>query len=317
MSKTNSEVEIRAFRKLELKPRSGIYKFFNNAMRDPYVLVAPATVAALAISCFAIVFCIVISFFKWDLIKDTRTFVGFYNYRYIFNDPIFLKALSNTITYAIFVVLIGTALKVLLGLFLNKNTKAHNLVQTIMFTPHIIASVAIAMVFRYMMMPSEGGVFNTILGWFGLPPCGWYMDKKTALGSLIFIALWSGMGYGVLLAISGLRAIPEYVYEAARLDKSSKLNTLFKISVPLLSPTIFYMLITTCVGAFTTYDIVDLMTTGGPDNATNMLTYYIYEQGIHFMHYGRAMAAAVILMIIVSSLTLISFKVSANKIHYQ
>ena len=311
-----SNVEVRSFRKLELKQRSAFYKFGNNALRNPYLLMAPATLVAMAISCFAIVFCIIISFYKWDLIADTRTFVGWSNYQYIFTDSLFLQSLSNTITYAIYIVFVGTALKVLLGLFMNKNTTAHNFVQTIMFTPHIIASVATAIVFRYMMMP-EGGVFNTILGWFGLPPSGWYLDQETALISLVIIALWHGMGYGVLLVISGLRAIPDYVYEAAKLDRSSKANTLFKVSVPLLSPTVFYMLITTCVGAFTTYDIVDLMTQGGPNNATSMLTYYIYEQGIRFMHYGRAMAAAVILMIIASSLTLLSFKVSAKKIHYQ
>ena len=313
---TPNNTEIRAFRKLELRQHNRGYKILNGALKNPYVLMAPAVLAALAISCFAIVYCIVISFFKWDLIADTRTFVGLYNYKYIFADPIFLQALSNTVTYAIFIVIIGTALKVLLGIFLNKNTPGHNFVQTIMFTPHIIASVAVAVVFRYLMMP-EGGVFNTILGWIGLPPSKWYMGQESALASLIFIALWHGLGYGVLIAISGLRAIPDYVYEAARLDKSSKTNTLMKITMPLLSPTIFYLLITTCVGAFTTYDIVDLMTSGGPNNATMMLTYYIYEQGIRFMHYGRAMAAAVILMIICSSLTLLSFKVSAKKIHYQ
>ncbi len=313
---TPNNTEIRAFRKLELRQHNRGYKILNGALKNPYVLMGPAVIAALMISCFAIVYCIVISFFKWDLIADTRTFVGLYNYKYIFADPIFLQALSNTVTYAIFIVIIGTALKVLLGIFLNKNTPGHNFVQTIMFTPHIIASVAVAVVFRYLMMP-EGGVFNTILGWIGLPPSKWYMGQESALASLIFIALWHGLGYGVLIAISGLRAIPDYVYEAARLDKSSKTNTLMKITLPLLSPTIFYLLITTCVGAFTTYDIVDLMTSGGPNNATMMLTYYIYEQGIRFMHYGRAMAAAVILMIICSSLTLLSFKVSAKKIHYQ
>lgn len=313
---TPNKTEIRAFRKLELKQHSKAYKIGNAALKNPYVLMAPALIAAMAISCFAIVYCIVISFFKWDLIANTRTFVGLYNYQYIFSDPIFLQALSNTVTFAIYVVFIGTALKVLLGVFLNKNTPAHNFVQTIMFTPHIIASVAVAIVFRYMMMP-EGGVFNTVLGWIGLPPSGWYMAQESALGSLIFISLWMGMGYGVLLVISGLRAIPDYVYEAARLDKSSKTTTLMKITLPLLSPTIFYMLITTCVGAFTTYDIVDLMTSGGPNNATMMLTYYIYEQGIRFMHYGRAMAASVVLLVITSSLSVVNFAMAGKKVHYQ
>ena len=313
---TPNKTEIRAFRKLELKQHGTAYKILNGALKNPYVLIAPAVIIALGTTIYALIYCIYLSFMKWDPILGTKEFVGLYNYKYIFTDELFLTSLKNTVVFMLVTVFVGLVLKVLVGVFLNKNKPFHNLVQTIMFSPYIIASVAVATIFKYMMQPS-GGVFNEVLSWFGMEPSLWYMGEDTALMSLAFITIWQGMGYGVLIVISGLRAIPDYVYEAARLDKSSKLNTLFKISVPLLSPTIFYMLITTCVGAFTTYDIVDLMTTGGPDNATNMLTYYIYEQGIHFMHYGRAMAAAVILMIIVSSLTLISFKVSANKIHYQ
>ena len=307
---------MQAFRKLELKKHSIFYKIGNGALKSPYVLMAPAIICALCISVYAIVYCIVLSFYKWDLIANTRTFIGWKNYKYIFTDKVFLRSLSNTLWFMVYTVFVGVMLKILIALFLNKNKPGHNLVQTIMFTPHIIASVAIAMVFRYMMNPTSG-VFNQILGWFGLPPSTWYMGEKTALGSLILISVWGSMGYGVLVAIAGLRSIPTYVYEAARLDRASKPVTFFKITVPLLSPTIFYMLITTSVTAFTTYDMVDIMTSGGPNNATMMLTYYIYEQGIRFMHYGRAMAASVILLIIVSLLTAFSFKISANKIHYQ
>ena len=313
---TPNKTEIRAFRKLELKQHGTAYKILNGALKNPYVLIAPAVIIALGTTIYALIYCIYLSFMKWDPIFGTKEFVGLYNYKYIFTDELFLTALKNTIIFMVVTVFIGLVLKVLVGVFLNKNKPFHNLVQTIMFSPYIIASVAVATIFKYMMQPS-GGVFNQVLGLLGLEPSLWYMGEDTALMSLAFITIWQGMGYGVLIVISGLRAIPDYVYEAARLDKSSKTTTMMKITMPLLSPTIFYLLITTCVGAFTTYDIVDLMTQGGPNNATMMLTYYIYEQGIRFMHYGRAMAAAVILMIICSSLTLLSFKASAKKIHYQ
>lgn len=313
---TPNKTEIRAFRKLELKQHGTAYKILNGALKNPYVLIAPAVIIALGTTIYALIYCIYLSFMKWDPIFGTKEFVGLYNYKYIFSDELFLTALKNTIIFMVVTVFIGLVLKVLVGVFLNKNKPFHNLVQTIMFSPYIIASVAVATIFKYMMQPS-GGVFNQVLGLLGIEPSLWYMGEDTALMSLAFITIWQGMGYGVLIVISGLRAIPDYVYEAARLDKSSKSKTFFHITMPLLSPTLFYLLVTSSVGAFTTFDIVSMMTDGGPGTATYMLAYYVYMQGIRFMHYGRAMAASVVLLIITSSLSVLNFAMAGKKVHYQ
>ena len=313
---TPNKTEIRAFRKLELKQHGTAYKILNGALKNPYVLIAPAVIIALGTTIYALIYCIYLSFMKWDPIFGTKEFVGLYNYKYIFTDELFLTALKNTIIFMVVTVFIGLVLKVLVGVFLNKNKPFHNLVQTIMFSPYIIASVAVATIFKYMMQPS-GGVFNQVLGLLGLEPSLWYMGEDTALMSLAFITIWQGMGYGVLIVISGLRAIPDYVYEAARLDKSSRSKTFFHITMPLLSPTLFYLLVTSSVGAFTTFDIVSMMTDGGPGTATYMLAYYVYMQGIRFMHYGRAMAASVVLLLITSSLSALNFAMAGKKVHYQ
>ena len=313
---TNKQAEIRAFRKLELKKHGPVYRFFNNALKNPYVLIAPAEIIALGTTVFALVFCLYMSFMKWDLITGEKQFVGLYNYKYIFTDELFLTSLRNTIVFMFVTVIIGMVFKVLVGVFLNKNRPAHNLVQTIIFTPYIISTVAIAVIFKYMMQPT-GGVFNQILGWLHLPTSNWYLGESSALMSLAFITVWQGLGYGVLIVISGLRAIPNYVYEAARLDKASTSKTFFSITMPLLSPTIFYLLVTSSVTAFTTFDIVSMMTEGGPGTSTYMLAYYVYMQGIRFMHYGRAMAASVVLLIITSTLSAISFALAGKKVHYQ
>ena len=313
---TPNKTEIRAFRKLELKQHGTAYKILNGALKNPYVLIAPAVIIALGTTIYALIYCIYLSFMKWDPIFGTKEFVGLYNYKYIFSDELFLTALKNTIIFMVVTVFIGLVLKVLVGVFLNKNKPFHNLVQTIMFSPYIIASVAVATIFKYMMQLS-GGVFNQVLGLLGMEPSLWYMGEDTALMSLAFITIWQGMGYGVLIVISGLRAIPDYVYEAARLDKSSKSKTFFHITMPLLSPTLFYLLVTSSVGAFTTFDIVSMMTDGGPGTATYMLAYYVYMQGIRFMHYGRAMAASVVLLIITSSLSVLNFAMAGKKVHYQ
>lgn len=316
MSTIDRSLEIRAFRKLELKKRGPLYNILNKALKNPYVLIAPAVIIAIGTTIFALVFCIAMSFMKWDMITGEREFVGLHNYRFIFTDELFLTSLFNTVVFMLVSVFVGLVLKVLIGVFLNKNKPGHNLVQTIMFTPYIIATVAIAVVFKYMMKP-DNGVFNQILTWLRLPTSQWYMGQDSALMSLAFIFIWQSMGYGALIVISGLRAIPNHVYEAARLDKSSKPKTFFKITVPLLSPTIFYLLVTTSVGAFTTFDIVQMMTQGGPGTSTYMLAYYVYMQGIRFMHYGRAMAASVVLLIITSSLSIINFALAGKKVHYQ
>ena len=313
---TPNKTEIRAFRKLELKQHGTAYKILNGALKNPYVLIAPAVIIALGTTIYALIYCIYLSFMKWDPIFGTKEFVGLYNYKYIFTDELFLTALKNTIIFMVVTVFIGLVLKVLVGVFLNKNKPFHNLVQTIMFSPYIIASVAVATIFKYMMQPS-GGVFNQVLGLLGIEPSLWYMGEDSALMSLAFITIWQGMGYGVLIVISGLRAIPDYVYEAARLDKSSKSKTFFHITMPLLSPTLFYLLVTSSVGAFTTFDIVSMMTDGGPGTATYMLAYYVYMQGIRFMHYGRAMAASVVLLLITSSLSALNFAMAGKKVHYQ
>lgn len=313
---TNNQSDIRVFRKLELKHHGPVYKFLNNALKNPYVLIAPAEIIALGTTVFALGFCIYMSFMKWDLISGKREFVGLYNYKYIFTDELFLTSLKNTIIFMFVTVFIGMIFKVLVGVFLNKNRPAHNLVQTIIFTPYIISTVAIAVIFKYMMQPT-GGVFNQILTWLHLPTSNWYLGEESALMSLAFITIWQGLGYGVLIVISGLRAIPNYVYEAARLDKASKSKTFFSITMPLLSPTIFYLLVTSSVTAFTTFDIVSMMTNGGPGTSTYMLAYYVYMQGIRFMHYGRAMAASVVLLLITATLSAISFALAGKKVHYQ
>lgn len=304
------------YKKLELKEHNKIYKIANRLLKCPYVLVAPAVILAVTMTIYPMLFCIYMSFQNWDLMTNEATFVGLENFKYIFTNEAFLKTIKNTLIFLVATVFGGLSLQILCGVFLNKNTKVHNIVQTVMFTPYIISTVAIAMVFKYLMM-KDGGLFNTIIEFFGGKGIGWYLEPDTALFSIIIISIWSSLGYGVLIIISGLKSIPDYIYEAARLDRSRGLNTFIHITLPLLSPTIFFLLVNSTVSAFTSFDTVKLLTEGGPNNSTNLLAYYIYEQGIGFMHYGRAMAASVVLIIITCTLSFLNFKFAGKKVHYQ
>ncbi|MDR0840051.1 MAG: sugar ABC transporter permease [Christensenellaceae bacterium] len=302
--------------RLELKERSWFYKALNTALKCPYVLIAPAIIVALWMVIYPIFFGLYASFTKWDMFTKSFTWVGLANYKFLLVSEDFWKTMGNTLLYMVVFVLAGISLNVLLGVFLNKNKPAHNLIQTIMFTPHIISFVSVALIWLWLMQPANG-ILNYVLNILGLKSSYWYRSADSSLLSILIVALWKGMGYGVLVVISGLRSIPQYVYEAARLDKSSKPNTFFKITLPLLSPTLFFLIVTSVVSSFCTYDVVALMTKGGTDNSSNLLAYYIYQQGFLFGHFGRAMAASMILLVMTSVISFLNFKFAGKEVHYQ
>ena len=302
--------------KLELKKRGSLYRVINRVLKCPYVLIAPSLITCLVLTIYPMCFGAYLSVHKWDPLSGRKKFVGLDNFKYLFESEDFHKVLSNTIIYMLVILFVGLALKVLLGVFLNKRSPAHNLVQTVIFTPHIIASVSVSVIFMWIMDPAHG-ILNMALNAVGLPSSNWYLSKDTALLSVLIVAIWQSCGHGVLLVIAALRGIPEYIYEAAKLDKSTPFKTFTKITIPLLSPTLLYMVVTTTASAFTSFDIIKMMTDGGPDNATNLIAYYVYQQGIMFMQYGRAMAAGVILFAFTATLSAINFFVLDRKVHYQ
>ena len=302
--------------RFEVKKHGGFYKFFNKLMKNAYILIAPAMITCLALTIFPMCFAVYLGFHKWDPISGRKKLVWFDNFRYLFQSEDFIKVIGNTLLFMFFIVFVGLLIKLLIGIFLNKRTPLHNFTQTVIFTPHIVASVSVAIIFMGMMAP-KSGLFNTILSAFGLPTSNWYLGADSAMASVIMVSIWQSTGYGVLLIIAGLRGIPDYIYEAARLDRSKPINTFFKITIPLLSPTLLYLLITTVCSAFTSFDVIKMMTDGGPDNATNLIAYYVYQQGMMFNQYGRAMAAAVILLIFTATLSAINFFALDRKVYYQ
>lgn len=302
--------------KLELREHNKVYRFFNRLLKCPYVLLAPSLLTCLALTVLPMCFGFYLSFHKWDPLTGRKKFVGFDNFRYIFSSEDFHKVILNTIIYMLVILFAGLLIKILLGVFLNKRTPIHNFVQTVVFTPYLIASVSVAVIFSWLMDPGNG-IFNYVLSAVGLPTSNWLKSADTALMSVLIVAIWSDCGYGALLIIAALRGIPEYIYEAAKLDKSTPTKTFTRITLPLLSPTLLYMVVTTTASAFTSFDIIKMMTEGGPDNATNLIAYYVYQQGLMFNQYGRAMAAAVILVIFTATLSCINFFGLDRKVHYQ
>lgn len=150
---------------------------------------------------------------------------------------------------------------VLIGILLQKSTALNNFVQSIMFTPHIISFVSVTIMWMWLLDP-QMGIVNYVLKMVGLEPLKWMMSPDTSLISIILVSIWKGLGFNAMIIIAGLQGIPQYIYEAAKLDNASKWTTMFRVTLPLLSPTLLFLFITSIIGSFSSFDIVNLMTKG-------------------------------------------------------
>ncbi len=282
----------------------------------PYGMVAPAIVIFSLFFIYPIFYMMYLSMFDWNFISPTKTFVGLQNFKDLLADADFRKVLSNTTVYTVLTVTLTTGLALLLAIWLNRKGMFHAFVQGAIFSPHIISLVSISLLWSWLMDP-EYGLLNWVIGLFGFGPLQWLSHPGSSLVSLVIVAVWKGLGYNTLVFIAGLQSIPGDIHEAAALDRSKPWTTFHRLILPMLSPTIFFLVIINLLSSFQVFETIAIMTQGGPVNSTNTLVYYIYENGFRFFKIGYASAAGVILLFIVGVLTLIYFKLLSNRVHYR
>ena len=278
-----------------------------------YLFVAPAFLGALLSTVFPCIFMLVAAWFKLDLAHlENSKFVGFKNFEMMFKyDTEFQKSLGNTILYALFTFGLLTVVTIAMAAWLSKNTRIHNAAQTMVFTPHIASLVSVSIVWIALLNPN--GIVNQILAVFGIEGPGWLIQENTSLLSVSFVQVWKDIGYYVLIIIAGLQGIPTYVYEAAKLDKATKATTFFKITLPMLTPTLSFVFITKFINSFKVFAPIQIMTDGGPMGSSMVLSYWIYKVGRVGYNYGLAMAGAIILTIVVGTCTIINNNIFSDK----
>lgn len=281
----------------------------------PYLMIAPAMIICTVFMIYPIIYMVYLSFFKWNMIGDMK-YIGLENYIALFTDSEFIEVLLNTCQFTVWTVAGFIVFGLLLALYLNKNTKINRMMQSVVFIPYIVPLVSIAFIWMWIM-DSEVGLLNYILNLFGIDSVKWLSDPKVAMYSLVIVNIWKGTGYYALIFLSALQSIPSYLYEAAELDKANKVTVFFKITLPMLSPTLFFLVLTATIASFKVFETINIMTQGGPVNSTNTLVYYIYEYGFSFYKIGYASAVGVVLMVIVGLLTLLYFGLLHKKVHYQ
>jgi sn-glycerol 3-phosphate transport system permease protein len=282
----------------------------------PYLLVGPAITILVIFVIYPMMYLIYSSFTAGSLISASTTFVGFANYRDLLTSADFIRVMVNTVKYTCLVVLQIMMFATLLALWFSKKGKIYDFAQSAIFTPHIISLVSVSLVWLWLMDPQIGFI-NSFLRILRLPACPWLTSPTTALYSLIMVSLWRESGYYSLLIIAALKSIPKEIFEAAALDDASPFLVFRKITLPMISPTLFFILVVASIGSFQVFDTINIMTQGGPINSTNVFVYFIYEYAFKFFKIGYASAAGVFLLLLVSVLTVVYFSILGKQVHYK
>lgn len=283
----------------------------------PYLLVGPAMLLLLIFVFYPLVNLVYLSFFDYNLIRE-KTFVGLKNYQVLFFVKTdFLDALHNTAVYTLSVLFFSLLLAVLFALWLEPDSRINRFLQKSMFTPYLISMVSCAYIWSWMY-DADSGILNAMLALFGLPLSRWLNDSDLALFCVAAVAVWKSLGYYLIIVLASIRSIPAEILEAAALDNTPPVRKFFRITLPMISPQLFFLLITITISSFKVFDVVRVMTDGGPGNATDVLVTYIYRYAFQMnARVGYASAAGTVLLVILMILTYFYFRVLSKRVHYQ
>ena len=260
-----------------------------------------------------------LSLYRGNITNPYKTFRGIQNYvDILIKRPEFMTTLKNTVGYVLMYVPICLSLSVIFAVWLQKARKINNFAQTCFFTPHLVATICSAFMWSWIFSPEASGIANGLLKVIGINKHNWLGSRSTAMVCVMIMNTWSAIGHHALIFLSAIKSIPGEIYEAAELDNSSSIKTFFKITLPMISPQIFLMLITMTTNSFKVFESVRKMTGGGPGIATKTVCMFIYDNAFETNNtLGLGAAASIVLTIILMLITLLDFKGLEKKVHYQ
>ena len=281
-----------------------------------YSFLLPTVLSVLIFVAFPVVFSFYISFHKYDYLSTSRPFVGFDNYILMFRTERFWRTLWNSVRYALGAVPLNIVVSLALALLINRKLRGINVFRAAYFSPVVTSSVAVAMIWGWIFDPGFG-LLNYILRLVGIPPQLWLGDPKLAMWSLIFMAVWNSAGYNMMIFLAGLQGIDQEYYDAATVDGANAVQRFRHITLPLLSPTTFFVFITGMIGAIQVFDQIFILTKGGPAGSTRTIVFYLWERGFGAFDMGYASAVAYLLFAVIFLLTQINWRVAGRFVHYQ
>jgi multiple sugar transport system permease protein len=285
-------------------------------MRKPQTgwwFIAPATLHLLVFALVPVAYAAYVSLFRWDILRDERTFVGYDQYRRLMSDAAFWGAMGQTFKYALLAVPGGLVAALLVALAVSQPLKGMAWFRTLFYIPAVSSGVAIAMLWIYVYLP-ERGLINTMLQGLGQPSIDFLNESGWALPALAFMSVWVGLGPRMIIYVAGLMSLPVTVYEAASLDGASGWQKFWRMTMPLLAPTHLFVLVTSTIGAFQTFTPVYMMTNGRPMGTTNLVGYHIYVTAWENFNVSAASAQSFVLLFLLGLVSLAQFRMMRRRL---
>ena len=276
-------------------------KLTNNQNFAAWIFIAPAILGTFIFILIPVICSFGLSFTSWDMLNPIN-FVGLENYKLLLRDGLFYKILLNTIVFALSTSILGVIIPLILAAILNSKIRGSEFYKTAYFLPFITPMVVVGIVWAWIFDPNIG-FLNQVLNIH----INWLYDSKFAMPALIIVSVWKLIGYNMIIFLSAFSSVSQSLFEAAKIDGANAYQTFKNVTIPLLSPTIFFVVIITAISSFQVFDLIYLMTHGGPFDSTNVLVYSIYKNAFEYFNIGKASAIAYVLFVIILVLTLIQW----------
>ncbi|NLZ52686.1 MAG: sugar ABC transporter permease [Thermoanaerobacteraceae bacterium] len=280
-----------------------------------YSFILPNFLGFLCFTLIPVLFSFILSFMQWDSANPIK-FVGLDNFAKMFNDETFKISFANTLYYTAGTVILTLIASLILALILNKNIKGRVIFRAIFFFPYVASLIAVAVVWNMLFHPDMGPV-NSLLVSLGISnPPRWSASVEWAMPTVIGLSVWKGMGYYMIVYLAALQGIPSELYEAAVIDGANSWQQFRYVTLPMLTPTTFFVVMMLVISSFKVFDTIYIMTQGGPGRATNVLVYHIYNTAFIRFEFGYASAISVVLFLVVLAITLVQFRTEKKWVSY-
>lgn len=273
----------------------------------------PSLVALILVLAVPLVYSLITSFFDTNLkYSGLGEFLGLQNYVEILQDTYFIESVVTTAKFTVFVVVIEFLVGLAIALLLNNIQKGRNFFFTIIIVPMMITPIAVGLIWR-LLLHSDLGIVNYLLSQIGISGRAWLADANIALPTVMSIDIWQNVPYMVLVILAGLVTLPTEPYEAAAIDGASRVQSFFRLTVPMMIPTFSVVLLLRTITALKTYDLIFVLTRGGPGTTTEVISYHIYQQAFRYLEIGKASAMSYLLLIMIIPIAFMFIKISRNR----
>ena len=281
-----------------------------------WLFITPILLGTIVFSFTPVLYSLIISFTEWNVVSPAK-FIGLENFRLILGGDIyFVQAVRNTIVYCLGSIFFCIFFGLMLALLANQKIMGQNFYRTAFFAPSVTSTIAIGIVWTFIYEPNMG-LLNSVLYTMDIQGPDWLGNSQFALMSVIIVQVWSQSGYNMVIYLAGLQGIPKSYYESATIDGANGFHQFWHITLPMLSPTTFFLMITSFIGSFQVFNLVYVMTEGGPGYATTVYIQYLYIRAFEHYRMGYASAMAWVLFVVIGLITVFQWKMQKRWVHYQ